>query len=109
MILYYGETYYMKYGFLPENKAHMLELINSKIFKKTIKLENIIDFFGESNKDLIELCEKIIRKNNKLKYFLEKIKFIKDEIFFALLEYIYKKFFPGFNFFEESYYLAKIF
>ncbi len=105
MILYYGETYYMKYGFLPENKAHMLELINSKIFEKTIKLENIIDFFGETNKDCIELCEKIIRKNNKLKYFLEKIKFIKDENFFALLEYIYKIFFPGFNFFEESYYL----
>jgi hypothetical protein len=108
MILYYGETYYMKYRFLPDNKADMLELINSKIFEKTIKLENIIDFFGEKNKDLIELCEKIIRKNNKLKYFLEKIKFIKDEYFFALLElleYIYKIFFPGFNFFEESYYL----
>jgi hypothetical protein len=108
MILYYGKTYYMKYGFLPENKADVLELINSKIFEKTIKLENIIDFFGEKNKDLIELCEKIIHKNNKLKYFLEKIKIIKDENFFALLElleYIYKKFFPGFNFFEESYYL----
>jgi len=106
MILYYGETYYMKYGFLPKNKADMLELINSKISEKTIKLENIIDFFGEKNKDLIELCEKIIRKNNKLKYFLEKIKIIKDEYFFALLEYIYKIFFPGFNFFEESYYLT---
>jgi hypothetical protein len=111
MILYYGETYYMKYGFLPNNKADILELINSKIFEKTIKLENIIDFFEESNKDLIGLCEKIIRKNNKLKYFLEKIKIIKDENFFALLEllelleYIYKKFFPGFNFFEETYYL----
>jgi len=44
-----------------------LELINSKIFEKTIKLENIIDFFGETNKNCIELCEKIIRKNNKLK------------------------------------------
>jgi hypothetical protein len=109
MILYYGETYYMKYGFLPEHKSKMLELINSNIFEKTIKLDNIIDFFGETNKDCIELCEKIIRKNNKLKYFLEKIKFIKDEIFFALLEYIYKIFFPGFNFFEESYYLTKIF
>lgn len=108
MILYYGETYYMKYGFLPENKADMLELINSKILEKTIKLENIIDFFGEKNKDLIELCEKIIHKNNKLKFFLEEIKFIKDEYFFALLElldYIYKIYFPGFNFFEESYYL----
>ena len=60
MILYYGETYYMKFGFLPENKADMLELINSKIFEKPIKLENIIDFFGETNKDLIELCEKTI-------------------------------------------------
>ena len=109
MILYYGETYYMKYGFLPEHKSKMLELINSNIFEKTIKLDNIIDFFGETNKDCIELCQKIIRKNNKLKYFLEKIKFIKDEIFFALLEYIYKIFFPGFNFFEESYYLTKIF
>jgi len=105
MILYYGETYYMRFGFLPEHKSNMLELINSKIFEKTIKLENIIDFFGETNKDCIELSEKIIRKNNKLKYFLEKIKIIKDENFFALLEYIYKKFFPGFNFFEESYYL----
>ena len=57
---------------------------------------------------MIGLCEKIIRKNNKLKYFLKKIKIIKDEYFFELLElldYIYKKFFPGFNFFEESYYL----
>ena len=105
MILYYGETYYMKFGFLPEHKSKMLELINSNIFEKTIKLENIIDFFGETNKDCIELCEKIIRKNYKLKYFLDEIKIIKDENFFALLEYIYKIFFPGFNFFEESYYL----
>lgn len=72
MILYYGETYYMKLGFLSEHKSNMLELKNSRIFEKTIKLENIIDFFGETNKDCIELCEKIIRKNNKLKYFLEK-------------------------------------
>ena len=63
--------------------------------------------FFQKNKDCIELCEKIIRKNNKLKYFLRKIKIIKDEYFFALLEllelleYIYKKFFPGFNFLKK--------
>ena len=85
MILYYGETYYMKYGFLPEHKANMLEIINSKIFEKTIKLDNIIEFTkngifpDETNKDFIKLSKKIIKKNNKLKYFLEEIKFIKDK------------------------------
>ena len=117
MILYYGETYYMKYGFLPEHKANMLEIINSKIFEKTIKLDNIIEFTkngifpDETNKDFIKLSKKIIKKNNKLKYFLEEIKFIKDKgkkgcnYFFSLLDYIYTIFFPGFNFFQESYYM----
>ena len=85
MILYYGETYYMKYGFLPENKSRNLEIINIRINEKTIKLENIIEFTKnnlfpeETNKDFIKLCKKIVKKNNKLKYFLEEIKFIKDK------------------------------
>ncbi len=58
MILYYSETYYMKLGFLPEHKSNMLELINSKIFEKTIKLENIIYFFGETNKDCMNYMKK---------------------------------------------------
>ena len=115
MILYYGETYYMKYGFLPENKSRNLELINTRINEKTIKLDNIIEFTkngifpDETNKDFIKLSKKIIKKNNKLKYFLEEIKFIKDKgkkgcnYFFSLLDYIYTIFFPGFNFFQESY------
>jgi len=115
MILYYGETYYMKYGFLPEHKANMLEIINTRINEKTIKLDNIIEFTkngifpDETNKDFIKLSKKIIKKNNKLKYFLEEIKFIKDKgkkgcnYFFSLLDYIYTIFFPGFNFFQESY------
>ena len=115
MILYYGETYYMKYGFLPENKSRNLEIINIRINEKTIKLENIIEFTKnnlfpeETNKDFIKLCKKIIKKDNKLKYFLEEIKFIKDKgkkncnYFFSFLEYIYTIFFPGFNFFQESY------
>jgi len=115
MILYYGETYYMKYGFLPENKSRNLEIINTRINDKIIKLENIIEFTKnnlfpeETNKDFIKLCKKIIKKDNKLKYFLEEIKFIKDKgkkscnYFFSFLEYIYTIFFPGFNFFQESY------
>ena len=115
MILYYGETYYMKYGFLPENKSRNLEFINTRINEKTIKLDNIIEFTkngifsDETNKDFIKLSKKIIKKNNKLKYFLEEIKFIKDKgkkgcnYFFSLLDYIYTIFFPGFNFFQESY------
>jgi hypothetical protein len=120
MILYYGKTYYMKYGFLPENKSRNLEFINIRINEKTIKLDNIIEFTKngifpeEINKDFIKLSKKIIKKNNKLKYFLEEIKFIKDKgkkgcnYFFSLLDYIYKIFFPAFNFFQESYYLTKI-
>jgi hypothetical protein len=115
MILYYGETYYMKYGFLPENKSRNLEIINTRINDKIIKLENIIEFTKnnlfseETNKDFIKLCKKIIKKDNKLKYFLEEIKFIKDKgkkncnYFFSFLEYIYTIFFPGFNFLQESY------
>ena len=115
MILYYGETYYMKYGFLPENKSRNLEIINIRINDKIIKLENIIEFTKnnlfpeETNKDFIKLCKKIIKKDNKLIYFLEEIKFIKDKgkkscnYFFSFLEYIYTIFFPGFNFFQESY------
>jgi hypothetical protein len=115
MILYYGETYYMKYGFLPENKSRNLEIINTRINEKIVKLENIIEFTKnnlfpeETNKDFIKLCKKIIKKDNKLKYFLEEIKFIKDKgkkscnYFFSFLEYIYTIFFPGFNFFQESY------
>jgi hypothetical protein len=115
MILYYGETYYMKYGFLPENKSRNLEIINTRINDKIIKLENIIEFTKnnlfpeETNKDFIKLCKKIVKKDNKLKYFLEEIKFIKDKgkkncnYFFSFLEYIYTIFFPGFNFFQESY------
>ena len=87
----------------------------SKNGVEIIKLENIIEFTKnnlfpeETNKDFIKLCKKIIKKDNKLKYFLEEIKFIKDKgkkscnYFFSFLEYIYTIFFPGFNFFQESY------
>jgi hypothetical protein len=55
----------MKYGFLPENKNRNLEFINTKINKKTIKLDNIIEFTKngifpeETNKDFIKLSKKI--------------------------------------------------
>jgi hypothetical protein len=117
MILFYGETYYMKYGFLPENKSYNLSVINTKINEKTIKIENIIEFTNnnlfpkEKNNNFIKVCKKIIKKNNKLKYFLEEIKFIKNlskkscNYFFSFIEYIYTIFFPSFNFFQESYYM----
>ena len=41
MILFYGETYYMKYGFLPENKSRDLSIVLSKIKEKTINIETI--------------------------------------------------------------------
>jgi hypothetical protein len=115
MILFYGETYYMKYGFLPENKSCDLSIIIAKIKEKTIKLENIIEFTENNsfpkkkNEDFIKVCKKIIRKNNKLQHFLEEIKFIKSlgkkgcNYFFSFIQYIYALFFPSFNFFQETY------
>jgi hypothetical protein len=115
MILFYGQTYYMKYGFLPENKSRDLSIVVSKIKEKTIKIENIIEFTEnnsfpkEKNEDFIKVCKKIIRKNNKLQHFLEEIKFIKSlgkngcNYFFSFIQYIYALFFPSFNFFQETY------
>lgn len=115
MILFYGDTYYMKYGFLPENKGRDLSIVLAKIKEKTIKIENIIEFTDnslfpkEKNEDFIKVCKKIIRKNNKLQPFLEEIKFIKSlrkkacNYFFSFIQYIYTLFFSGFNFFQETY------
>ena len=98
-----------------KNKSRDLSIVVAKIKEKTIKIENILEFTEnnsfpkEKNKDFIKVCKKIIRKNNKLQHLLEEIKFIKSlgkkgcNYFFSFIQYIYALFFPGSNFFQESY------
>jgi len=122
MILFYGITYYMKFGFIPENHNKLIN-INQKINNTFISIDDISYFIEynnqlnikniiNKNKHFFTICNNILHnKSFKLRNFLDKIKFLKDlsknyyTYFFNFVNYIYNKFFPEFNFYFDNYFI----
>ena len=117
MLLLHGITYYMRYGFIPENDFADIKNINKEI-KNTIITKEIIYNFIENNnfrknrnEDFRNVVDEIFNKKIRLRKLLEETKFIKDigkggcKYYFTFVNYVFNKYFWKYNFFMKSYVL----
>lgn len=117
LLLMYGITYYTQYGFKLKYNKNDINLINKKILETKIDISTINDFINENNfshknnESFLELCKYLLDDVMDLRDFLKEIRFIKDDgkkncnYFFTFIQFIYFRWFSGFNFFQKEYIL----